>query len=169
MKIAVLGTGYVGLVTGACFADMGRTVICADIDAGKIDKLKQGMLPIYEPGLEDVVAGSVERGRLSFTTELESAVRGAEVVFLAVGTPPLPDGGADLSYIMSAVETISRAHNGYQVIVTKSTVPVGTGAKIEAALAEMHPADSFSVISNPEFLREGAAVEIGRASCRERG
>jgi len=158
MNIAVIGTGYVGLVTGACLSAMDRRVVCADIDAGKIEKLNRGILPIYEPGLEKLVAENSERGMLSFTTEVKAAAASAQVVFLAVGTPSLPDGRADLSYVFSAVGMISAVHKGYQVIVTKSTVPVGTGERIEARLADKHPRDTFSVVSNPEFLREGAAV-----------
>lgn len=159
MKIAVIGTGYVGLVTGACLSAMDREVVCADIDSGKIEKLNRGILPIYEPGLDKLVAENSERGMLSFTTEVKAAAASAEVVFLAVGTPSLPDGRADLSYVFSAVGMISAVHKDYQVIVTKSTVPVGTGERIEARLADKHPRDTFSVVSNPEFLREGAAVD----------
>lgn len=158
MKVTVIGTGYVGLVTGACLAHFGLEVTCADLDAGKIEKLRQGVIPIYEPGLEEVVSRNVQAGRLRFTADVASAIPDAEVVFLAVGTPPLPDGSADMRYVFGAVQTISEHHQRYQVIVTKSTVPVGTGAKIEALMAERHPRDTFAVVSNPEFLREGSAV-----------
>jgi len=158
MRVTVVGTGYVGLVTGACLAHFGLDVTCADVDKGKIDKLKKGIIPIYEPGLEEVVHRNVQAGRLRFTTDVAAAMPLAEVVFLAVGTPPLPDGSADMRYIFDAVAIFSANHKGYQVVVTKSTVPVGTGAKIEAILSEKHPRDSFAVVSNPEFLREGSAV-----------
>lgn len=159
MKVTVIGTGYVGLVTGACLAHFGLDVTCADVDRGKIESLKSGRIPIYEPGLEEVVLRNVKAGRLCFTDDVASAVPEAEVIFLAVGTPPLPDGSADMRYVFDAVETISAHHQHYQVIVTKSTVPVGTGAEIESLLAESHPLDSFAVVSNPEFLREGSAVQ----------
>jgi UDPglucose 6-dehydrogenase len=158
MKVSVIGTGYVGLVTGACLANLGLDVICADVDESKIKVLLGGGIPIYEPGLEEVVRTNVHHGRLSFTTDVAASVRDAEVVFLAVGTPPLPDGSADMRYVMDAARVFSENHTGYQVIVTKSTVPVGTGARIEALLSEKHPRDTFAVVSNPEFLREGSAV-----------
>jgi UDPglucose 6-dehydrogenase len=157
MKIAVIGTGYVGLVAGAGFADMGSDVVCADIDAAKIAMLKRGEIPIYEPGLEKLIAHNVREGRLSFTTDVPAAVAGSEVIFLAVGTPPLPDGSADLSYTSKAAETVARALTGFAVIVTKSTVPVGTGDKIEE-IARKHARCEFAVASNPEFLKEGDAV-----------
>ncbi|MGC8762969.1 MAG: UDP-glucose dehydrogenase family protein [Acidobacteriota bacterium] len=159
MKVTVIGTGYVGLVTGACLAHFGLDVTCADVDRVKIESLNGGRIPIYEPGLEEVVSRNAKAGRLRFTDDVASAVPDAEVIFLAVGTPPLPDGSADMRYVFDAVETISAHHRRYQVIVTKSTVPVGTGAKIESLLAESHPLDSFAVVSNPEFLREGSAVQ----------
>ncbi len=158
MKVTVIGTGYVGLVTGTCLAHFGLDVTCADIDAGKIERLKGGECPIYEPGLEELIKKGVAAGRLHFSSEVEATIPGAEVVFLAVGTPPAPDGSADMTYVFDAVRTISKCHDGYQVVVTKSTVPVGTGAKIEAILAKDHPKETFAVASNPEFLREGCAV-----------
>ena len=158
MKITVVGTGYVGLVTGACLSNLGLNAVCADVDESKIAVLLAGGIPIYEPGLEEVVHRNVHAGRLSFTTDVAAATRDAEVVFLAVGTPPLPDGSADMRYIFDAVRVFSENHTGYQVLVTKSTVPVGTGARIEAILAEKHAKDTFAVVSNPEFLREGSAV-----------
>ena len=157
MRLAVLGTGYVGLVAGAGFSDFGNDVVCVDIDAAKVERLRRGELPIYEPGLEPLVTRNVEAGRLSFTTEIAEAVRGAEVVFLAVGTPSAHDGSADLSQVLAAATAIGRAMNGWTVIVTKSTVPVGTAAKVHEAIARVtdHP---FAVASNPEFLKEGDAV-----------
>ncbi|MEO0878078.1 MAG: UDP-glucose/GDP-mannose dehydrogenase family protein [Pseudomonadota bacterium] len=160
MRVAMIGTGYVGLVSGACFADFGHDVICVDKDAGKIEKLEQGEIPIFEPGLDDLVAKNVAAGRLSFTTDLEEAVPNADAVFIAVGTPSRRgDGFADLTYVYAAAEEIARASNGYTVVVTKSTVPVGTGAEVEAILKRSNPQAEFSVVSNPEFLREGAAIE----------
>jgi UDPglucose 6-dehydrogenase len=157
MKIAVVGTGYVGLVAGAGFADMGSDVVCADIDADKIAMLQRGEIPIYEPGLEKLIAHNVREGRLSFTTDVPTAVAGSTVVLLAVGTPPLADGSADLSFTFQAAETVARALTGFAVIVTKSTVPVGTGDTIEA-IARKHASYEFVVVSNPEFLKEGDAV-----------
>ena len=157
MKIAVIGTGYVGLVAGAGFADMGSDVVCADIDVAKIAMLERGEIPIYEPGLEKLIAHNVREGRLSFTTDVPAAVAGSAVVFLAVGTPPLADGSADLSFTFQAAETVARSLTGFAVIVTKSTVPVGTGDKIEA-IARKHARCEFAVVSNPEFLKEGDAV-----------
>ncbi len=157
MKIAVIGSGYVGLVAGAGFADMGNDVVSADIDPAKIAMLKRGELPIYEPGLDKLIEHNVREGRLSFTTDVAASVAGAEAVFLAVGTPPLPDGSADLSYTFKAVETVARSLTGWAVIVTKSTVPVGTGDKIEEILRR-HARHEFAVASNPEFLKEGDAV-----------
>lgn len=158
MKVTVIGTGYVGLVTGTCLAHFGLEVTCADIDAEKIERLKGGECPIYEPGLEELIKKGVAAGRLHFSGDVEAAIPGAEVIFLAVGTPPAPDGSADMTYVFDAVKTISRCHKGHQVVVTKSTVPVGTGAKIEAILAKEHSKETFAVASNPEFLREGCAV-----------
>lgn len=160
MKITVLGCGYVGLVSGACFADFGDTVIGADLDETKIAALKRGEIPIFEPGLDQIVASNMESGRLSFTTQVEQAIAGADVVFIAVGTPARRgDGHADLSYVYAVARTISTSMNGYTVIVTKSTVPVGTGDEVERIIREGNPAADFSVVSNPEFLREGAAIE----------
>jgi UDPglucose 6-dehydrogenase len=157
MKIAIIGTGYVGLVAGAGFADMGNEVVCCDIDEQKIVVLQRGQLPIYEPGLEPLVARNVAECRLSFTSDIASAVAGAEVVLLAVGTPPGPDGAADLSYIMKAAEAAARALTGWAVLVTKSTVPVGTGDRLEA-LVRASTRHEVAVASNPEFLKEGDAV-----------
>ncbi|MBI1366217.1 MAG: nucleotide sugar dehydrogenase [Alphaproteobacteria bacterium] len=160
MRVAMIGTGYVGLVSGACFADFGHEVVCVDKDRAKIDLLEAGKIPIFEPGLDALVAENVEAGRLSFTTELAAAVAGADAVFIAVGTPSRRgDGFADLSFVYAAAEEIARALNGYSVIVTKSTVPVGTGAEVEAIIRKARPDADFSVVSNPEFLREGAAIE----------
>jgi len=157
MKIAVIGTGYVGLVAGAGLADMGSEVVCADIDEEKIAMLRRGEIPIYEPGLERLIEHNVKEGRLSFTSDVSAAVAGVEVVFLAVGTPPLPDGSADLSYIFAAAESVARGLTGFAVIVTKSTVPVGTGDEIEA-IVRKHTRIEHVVASNPEFLKEGDAV-----------
>jgi UDPglucose 6-dehydrogenase len=160
MRIAMIGTGYVGLVSGACFSDFGHDVTCVDKDAGKIAALHSGIMPIFEPGLEDLVERNVRGRRLSFTTDLASAVAGAEAVFIAVGTPSRRgDGHADLSYVFGAAEEIARALTGPAVIVTKSTVPVGTGDEVERILRETRPDAQAWVVSNPEFLREGAAIE----------
>lgn len=160
MRVAMIGTGYVGLVSGACFADFGHDVVCVDKDAGKIGMLERGEIPIFEPGLEALVAENVKAGRLSFTTELAPAIAGAGAVFIAVGTPSRRgDGFADLSYVYAAAEEIAAALTGYAVIVTKSTVPVGTGAEVEAIVRRVRPDADFAVVSNPEFLREGAAIE----------
>jgi len=157
MKICVIGTGYVGLVAGAGFADMGNDVTCCDIDADKIAILKRGEVPIYEVGLDKLLAHNVREGRLAFTTDIAAGVAGAAVVLLAVGTPPLPDGSADLSFILQAAEMAGRALTGWTVLVTKSTVPVGTGDKIEA-IVRQHARHEFAVAANPEFLKEGDAV-----------
>jgi UDPglucose 6-dehydrogenase len=160
MRIAMIGTGYVGLVSGACFSDFGHDVICVDKDAGKIERLKGGEVPIFEPGLEALIAKNTGAGRLSFTTDLAAAVDGAEAVFIAVGTPTRRgDGHADLSYVMAAAAEIGRALTGYAVIVTKSTVPLGTNRKVGEAVRAANPKASFDVASNPEFLREGAAID----------
>ncbi len=160
MKICVIGSGYVGLVTGACLADFGMTVTGIDKDAAKIAALERGEIPIYEPGLEEIVAKNVRSGRLSFATGLEPALRDARAVFIAVGTPPLPDGRADLSFVRQVAEAIGDNLNGYKVIVTKSTVPVGTGQLIERIVRERSGGrQEFAVVSNPEFLREGSAIE----------
>jgi UDPglucose 6-dehydrogenase len=157
MKICVIGTGYVGLVSGAGLADMGHEVVCSDVDADKIALLQRGGIPIYEPGLEKLVSHNAAEGRLSFTTDVAGSVAGTEVVMLAVGTPPGPDGAADLSYIFKAAETAARALTGWAVLVTKSTVPVGTGDQIEA-LCRRVTKHEVAVASNPEFLKEGDAV-----------
>lgn len=158
MKVVVIGTGYVGLVTGACLSEFGLNVTCVDVDAEKIALLKRGEIPIYEPGLKEIVDKNQKANRLYFEVNGDKAIREADVVFLAVGTPPKEDGSADMSYVFSAVETFSKNHEKFQVLVTKSTVPVGTGKKIEEYLLKYHPKESFSVASNPEFLREGSAV-----------
>lgn len=163
MKITVVGTGYVGLVSGTCFADVGIDVVCVDIDANKIEKLKNGIIPIYEPGLEELVKRNYANGRLTFTTDLGEAIQDSEVVFIAVGTPPGEDGSADLSYVLGVAREIGEKMTDYLVVATKSTVPVGTGEKVKAeiakALANRNSNLEFSVASNPEFLKEGAAVE----------
>jgi UDPglucose 6-dehydrogenase len=160
MRVAMIGTGYVGLVSGACFADFGHHVCCVDKDADKIRRLKEGVIPIYEPGLDALVARNVEAGRLTFATEYADAVSQADAVFIAVGTPSRRgDGYADLSYVYAAAEEIAALMDGFTVVVTKSTVPVGTGDEIEAILRRLRPDAQFAVVSNPEFLREGAAIE----------
>ncbi|MET4130205.1 UDP-glucose/GDP-mannose dehydrogenase family protein [Roseovarius sp. MBR-6] len=160
MKIAMIGTGYVGLVSGVCFSDFGHDVICVDKMPDKIARLERGEVPIYEPGLDALMAKNVEAGRLSFTTDLARAVDGAEAVFIAVGTPTRRgDGHADLTYVMAAAEEVAQALTGYAVIVTKSTVPVGTNRRVKQAVAKANPTAEFDVASNPEFLREGAAIE----------
>ena len=160
MRVAMIGTGYVGLVSGACFADFGHTVCCIDKDAGKIERLRAGAMPIYEPGLDQLVASNVREGRLSFSTEADEAVRGADAVFIAVGTPSRRgDGHADLSYVHAAAREIAALMDGFTVVVTKSTVPVGTGDEIERIIREARPDADFAVVSNPEFLREGAAID----------
>ena len=160
MKIAMIGTGYVGLVSGVCFSDFGHEVICVDKDPSKIDRLRTGEVPIFEPGLEDLMAKNVAAGRLSFTLDLAEAVAGADAVFIAVGTPTRRgDGHADLTYVMAAAAEIGRALTGYTVIVTKSTVPVGTNRKVAEAVLAANPNADFDVASNPEFLREGAAID----------
>ncbi|TCP62299.1 UDP-glucose dehydrogenase [Rhodovulum bhavnagarense] len=160
MKIAMIGTGYVGLVSGVCFSDFGHDVVCVDKDPRKIEMLERGEVPIYEPGLDEVMARNVEAGRLTFTGDLAAAVDGADAVFIAVGTPTRRgDGHADLTYVMSAAEEIARAMTGYTVVVTKSTVPVGTNRKVKQTIAKANPEAVFDVASNPEFLREGAAID----------
>jgi UDPglucose 6-dehydrogenase len=160
MRIAMIGTGYVGLVSGACFSDFGHDVTCVDKDAGKIERLIRGEVPIFEPGLEALISKNAAAGRLSFTTDLSAAVDGAEAVFIAVGTPTRRgDGHADLTYVMAAAAEIGRALTGYAVVVTKSTVPLGTNRKVAEALREANPTAAFDVASNPEFLREGAAID----------
>ncbi len=160
MKVAMIGTGYVGLVTGACFADLGHKVVCVDKDAEKIERLKKGGIPIYEPGLEDMVQRNVEAGRLSFTTSMAEAVPGRDAIFIAVGTPTRENGGgADLSAVYAVARELALHINGYTVIVDKSTVPVGTGDEVEAIIRQANPEAEFDVASNPEFLREGSAIE----------
>jgi UDPglucose 6-dehydrogenase len=163
MKLTVIGTGYVGLVTGACFAEMGNEVVCVDVDQGKIDRLKQGILPIYEPGLDKVVVSNAKAGRLIFQTSLKAAIPGSRALFIAVGTPPGEDGSADLQYVLAVAREIGQHLSDYVVVVDKSTVPVGTGDKVRAAiqseLDKRGSKASFDVVSNPEFLKEGAAVD----------
>ncbi|MFZ2029228.1 MAG: UDP-glucose/GDP-mannose dehydrogenase family protein [Vitreimonas sp.] len=159
MRVTMIGTGYVGLVSGACFADFGHTVTCVDKDASKIERLKKGEIPIFEPGLDELVKDNVEQGRLFFTTDPTEAIRGADAVFIAVGTPSRRgDGHADLSYVYAAAEDIAGLMDGYTVVVTKSTVPVGTGDEVEEIIKKKRPDAQFAVVSNPEFLREGAAI-----------
>ncbi|MDL2193032.1 UDP-glucose/GDP-mannose dehydrogenase family protein [Cobetia sp. LC6] len=163
MKISIFGTGYVGLVTGTCLADVGHHVVCMDVDAAKIDGLKQGEIPIFEPGLESMVLRNVEAGRLNFTTDARQAVEHGVLQFIAVGTPPDEDGSADLKYVLAVAETIGEHMNDYKVIIDKSTVPVGTAdrvtARVAEVLAERGESVDFDVCSNPEFLKEGAALE----------
>lgn len=158
MRIAVIGTGYVGLVAGACFADLGNNVVCADIDPAKIESLKKGVIPIYEPGLEALVKRNASEGRLSFTSDPAKAVKSSEIVFIAVGTPEKEDGSVDMQYVLSAAEGIGKAASGPLIVVDKSTVPVGTSAQVEQIIRE-NTRHSIHVVSNPEFLREGSAVE----------
>ena len=159
MHIAVIGTGYVGLVTGACFAEFGVDVICVDVDEEKISQLTKGLMPIYEPGLEHLVAKNTQAGRLKFTTDVSHAVQQSLVIFLAVGTPPKPDGSPDLSFVEAAAGSIAEHMNDYKVVVTKSTVPIGTGEHIRELINERKKTKAnFGVVSNPEFLREGAAI-----------
>jgi UDPglucose 6-dehydrogenase len=159
MKIAMVGSGYVGLVSGACFADFGHDVVCIDKDPAKIESLNQGIMPIYEPGLAELVAGNVKAGRLSFTTDLAAGIAGASAIFVAVGTPSRRgDGHADLTFVYAVAEEIGQNLKNDAVVVTKSTVPVGTGDEVERILAEAKPGVRFAVASNPEFLREGAAI-----------
>src|ERR1700712_2822345 len=159
MRVAMIGTGYVGLVSGACFADFGHDVVCIDKDVKKIEGLRNNIMPIYEPGLDDLVAKNVREGRLSVETDLRDAVKTADAVFIAVGTPSRRgDGHADLSYVFAAAEEIAAALTGYAVVVTKSTVPVGTSRQVEAIIRKMRPGADFDMASNPEFLREGSAI-----------
>ena len=178
MNIAVIGTGYVGLVTGTCFAETGNNVVCVDIDEAKVKKLKKGIIPIYEPGLELLFERNSRQGRLTFTTSLAKGIKDAEIIFLALPTPPGGDGSADLSYVLGVAKELSFLIEDYKVIVDKSTVPVGTAEKVHAILAENLDEELFDVVSNPEFLREGVAVEdfmkpdrvvIGASSQRARG
>jgi UDPglucose 6-dehydrogenase len=158
MKVCVIGSGYVGLVAGACFAEFGNDIICVDIDERKIEKLKQGIIPIYEPGLSELVVKNVASHRLHFTTQLKEAVENSDVIFIAVGTPTGADGGADLSMVLSVASEIGKTMNGYKVIVDKSTVPVGTAEKVKLAISKETKFE-FDVVSNPEFLKEGAAID----------
>jgi UDPglucose 6-dehydrogenase len=159
MKIAMIGSGYVGLVSGACFADFGHDVVCVDKDAGKIQRLNDNIMPIYEPGLASLVQKNAQSGRLRFSTDLPASVKGCDAVFIAVGTPSRRgDGHADLSYVYAASEEIAQAIDPGTVVVTKSTVPVGTGDEVQRIIASAKPDLKFAVVSNPEFLREGAAI-----------
>ena len=179
MKITVIGTGYVGLVTGTCFSEVGHEVTCVDIDEKKVESLNAGKVPIYEPGLDEMVVSNAEQGRLVFTTDIKSAVERALFVFIAVGTPPLEDGTADLKYVLAAARSTGEYMNGYRIVVNKSTVPVGTAGRvykaIEGAMHERKVIYDFDVVSNPEFLREGCAIDdfmnpdrivIGCSDCR---
>ncbi|MEB2845422.1 nucleotide sugar dehydrogenase [Rhizobiales bacterium RZME27] len=160
MRITMIGSGYVGLVSGVCFADFGHDVICVDKDKSKIDALEKGIMPIYEPGLDQIVAENVKSGRLTFSTDVPNSVKDADVVFIAVGTPSRRgDGHADLSYVYAAAKEIAEHCSGFTVVVTKSTVPVGTGDEVERIVKEANPNADIAVVSNPEFLREGAAIE----------
>jgi len=160
MKIAMIGTGYVGLVSGVCFSDFGHEVVCVDINPKKIEQLERGLVPIYEPGLEELMTKNVAAGRLTFSGDLTKSVADAEAVFIAVGTPTRRgDGHADLTYVFAAAEEIAKAITGYTVVVTKSTVPVGTNRKVKQIIAKTRPDAEFDVASNPEFLREGAAID----------
>ena len=158
MRIAVVGTGYVGLVTGTCFAETGNKVVCVDIDQSKVEKLKSGQITIYEPGLEKLFLRNIKEERLRFTTELASVVDEVEMIFLALPTPPGADGAADLKYVLGVAEELGKLIKGYKVIVNKSTVPVSTADKVRVAIAKNYHGD-FDVVSNPEFLREGVAVD----------
>ena len=159
MQIAIIGAGYVGLVSGACFSEFGIDVKCVDTDAAKIERLLKGEIPIFEPGLDELIERNVAEGRLAFSTDLKAAVSGADAVFIAVGTPSRRgDGFADLSYVHAVARVIAEAMTGYTVVVTKSTVPVGTGAEIARIIRDTRPDADFDVVSNPEFLREGAAI-----------
>jgi len=163
MKLCIVGTGYVGLVTGTCFAEMGNNVICVDIDAAKIAMLNAGEVPIYEPGLKEMITTNSAAGRISFTTELKDAVERSKIIFIAVGTPADEDGSADLSHVISVSKSIAQYINEPKIIVTKSTVPVGTADLVKKTIkAKMHELDNvheFTIVSNPEFLKEGAAIE----------
>src|SRR6202171_2030399 len=165
MRIAMIGTGYVGLGSGACFSEFGHDVACVDKDAAKIEALKAGRMPIYEPALEEVVADNVKAGRLSFTTDLKTSVETAGARFIGVWTPSRRGGGhADLTYVFQPAEEIAAALGAYTIVITKSTVPVGTGQKVEDTIRRIRPDADFDVVSNPEFLREGSAIEDFRRS-----
>ena len=163
MKIAVIGTGYVGLVTGTCFAEVGIEVVCIDVDQKKIDNLKKGIMPIYEPGLEEMVLRNMEKERIKFSTNLAESIKGCEVAFIAVGTPPGEDGSADLKYVLAVAREIGQNIDEFCVVVTKSTVPVGTAEKVKNAvqgeLTKRNSELTFAVASNPEFLKEGSAID----------
>ncbi|HEV7690860.1 MAG TPA: UDP-glucose/GDP-mannose dehydrogenase family protein, partial [Hyphomonadaceae bacterium] len=159
MRVTMIGAGYVGLVSGACFADFGHNVVCVDKDPAKITRLEKGEMPIFEPGLAEIVASNVKEGRLSFTLDAREAIRSADAIFIAVGTPSRRgDGHADLSYVYAAAKEIAEHMDGFTVVITKSTVPVGTGDEVEDIIAKTNPNAKFAVVSNPEFLREGAAI-----------
>ncbi len=158
MRISIIGTGYVGLVTGTCLAESGNDVICMDIDSRKIELLTSGVVPIYEPGLEELIKRNVSHGRLVFSTSMDRAVKSSDIIFIAVGTPPDEDGSADLKHVLHAAQEIGTFMNGYKVVINKSTVPVGTGDKVRAAVAKQTK-HKFDIVSNPEFLKEGAAIE----------
>lgn len=158
MKITVVGTGYVGLVAGTCFADVGNEVVCVDVDKNKIDKLNRGEIPIYEPGLQEMVIRNAKEDRLFFTTDIKYGVEKSQIIFIAVGTPPDEDGSADLKYVLAVARDIGKYMNGYKVVVNKSTVPVGTADKVAAEIRK-HSDQKFAVVSNPEFLKEGAAID----------
>lgn len=158
MKVAVVGSGYVGLVAGTCFADSGNEVVCVDVDEEKISKLRRGEIPIYEPGLEEMVKQNMREERLFFTTDIKPAVEQAQIIFIAVGTPPDEDGSADLKYVLAVARDIGKNMNGYKIIVNKSTVPIGTADKVRAEIRK-HTQHDFAVVSNPEFLKEGAAID----------
>src|SRR5574344_1123554 len=163
MNIAIVGTGYVGLVSGTCFAETGVNVTCVDVNSEKIENLKKGLIPIYEPGIEELISRNVKAQRLSFTTSLEECLNNVDIVFSAVGTPPDEDGSADLSYVLDVARTVGKNMNKYLALVTKSTVPVGTAEKVKAVLREelqkRNKNIDFDVVSNPEFLKEGNAIE----------
>ena len=162
MKVAVIGTGYVGLVTGACFTEMGNHVVCIDIDEAKLDRLRNGEVPIFEPGLDTVVSAGIEAGLLRFSSDIADAIKDAEYIFIAVGTPPGEDGSADLQYVLAVAQSIGEHLQHYAVVIDKSTVPVGTADKVNEEIARQLAARGvdidFDVVSNPEFLKEGAAV-----------
>ena len=182
MKITIVGSGYVGLVSGACFSEVGIEVVCVDIDRKKIDNLNKGIVPIYEPGLDVMISRNLKKGRLSFTTDVAKAINDSEAVFISVGTPPDEDGSADLKYVLAVARECGKHMNDYKLVVTKSTVPVGTSQKVKNAIQEELNIRSsklgFDVASNPEFLKEGAAIDdflkpdrivLGTESARGRG
>jgi len=158
MKLTVVGTGYVGLVAGTCLAEMGNNVICVDNNPDKIEQLRKGIVPIYEPGLDELIRSNVSENRLTFTTDLDYAVKNSTICFIAVGTPQGEDGSCDLTYVLEVAKSIAKSMNGYKVIVNKSTVPVGTADKVKAIISSITQYE-FDVVSNPEFLKQGAAVD----------